>query len=430
MSAEALIWIVVIGFLLVFSAFFSASETAITAAMRSRVHRKAQAGSRRAQIAAFLIENRPRVIGAILLGNNLVNILASALATSLFLNAFGEAGIFYATLAMTALIVILAELLPKTWAIVRAERAAIGIAPVLRAVLAVLGPAAAAAQAISGALLAPFERRGRGPGRAAAAREELRGAIALHHHEGAVIKGDRDMLGGILDLDEIAVSEVMIPRTDMAVADADLPALALAGKILDCGHSRVPLWRGQTENVIGFLHVKDLLRAIVRAQGRIAALDVPALARAPWFVVESVSLRRQLSAFLERKSHCAFVVDEYGGLLGMVTLEDILEEIVGEISDEDDRTPPALREEAGWVFAQGSMTIRDLNRALDWRLPDDKASTIAGLVIEEAGEIPQTGRRFSFHGVDFEIVGRKGRRITGIRMRRADGGAASGLPGG
>ncbi len=406
-----------IALLLAFSAFFSASETAITAASRARAHQRAREGLRRAKTLRQLIERRAELIGAILLGNNLVNILASAIATSLFLKQFGEVGILYATLAMTILIVVLAELLPKTWTIRRPDEMALSIAPFLRILFAALSPAALAARKITQILLPRPKADPEGGGRRM--REEIRGALDLHLREGAGVKRERDMIGGILDLDRIEVGDVMVHRKDAAMIEAGKPVRQTVEAILASGHTRLPLWEGDEENIIGLLHARDLLRAIHRAEGRAPALDLKALARPPWFVPETRSLRGQLSAFLARKTHCALVVDEYGSFMGLITLEDILEEIVGEIADEYDLDTIHLRREPdGSVLADGAATLRDINRILEWNLPQRRAPTVAGLVIDAAARIPDRGEAFDLHGVRFEIMEREGQRITLIKMTK------------
>lgn len=408
--------------LLLFSGFFSGSETALTAASRARMHHLAEEGDKRARIVLRLTEDRERLIGAILLGNNLVNILASALATSLFLALFGDAGVVYATLVMTAVVLIFAEVAPKTLAITNTDRVALAVSQPLRVLTFLFGPVTAAVQFIVRHTFRIFGLNVDDQQQVLSAHEELRGAINLHHHEGGVVKVDRDMLGGILDLRDLEVSDIMVHRKNIAMIDAAQTNSEIVGQVLASPHTRIPLWRDEQENIIGVLHAKDLLRALASAGWNPDAVDVLAVATKPWFVPDTTTLQGQLNAFLRRKTHFALVVDEYGALMGLITLEDILEEIVGEISDEHDIDVAGVRAQPdGSVIVNGSVPIRDLNRAFDWSLPDDEATTIAGLVIHEARTIPEVGQAFTFHGFRFEITRRQRNQITQMRIISARG---------
>ena len=403
--------------LLFFSAFFSGSETALMSLSRARVHRLAESGNKRARLVDVLLEGRERLLGTILVGNNLVNILASVLTTGILLELVGQAGLIYATLIMTLLVVVFAEILPKTWAIGNTERLALMVAPPIRFLVWLMTPVTKALQIIVyGCMVLLRVEPGRS-GELLSAHEDLRGAIDLHHREGKVIKSERDMLGGILDLHEIAVSEIMVHRKNMFMVDADLGSRKIFDQIVTSPHTRVPVWRGEAENVIGILHVRDILKALAESRGDIDAVDISALIRKPWFVPETTDLDQQLRAFLQSKSHFACVVDEYGALMGMITLEDILEEIVGDIADEHDLPPRGIRALAdGSVIVDGEVAIRDLNRAQDWDLPGDEANTIAGLVIHEAHMIPEVGRAFNFHGFRFEILERRRNQLISIHL--------------
>ncbi len=416
MTETIILTAIAIVVLLVISAFFSGSETALTAASRARLHHLEQRGSEAAKRVAALIERRERLIGAILLGNNLVNILASVLATSLFVQIFGAKGVVWATLVMTVLVVIFAEVMPKTYAITNPERAALRASLPLKYIVAVFAPITMAVEIVVQRALALFgaDTKGRA---VLSAREELRGAIQLHHLEGKFVKDDRDMLGGILDLSDLEVSDVMVHRTGMKMIDADTPNSEAIEKILASGHTRVPLWKNEPDNIIGVIHAKDILRAITANRGDASNIDLVALAAKPWFVPDSTSLTDQLNAFLKRNAHFSIVVDEYGELMGLVTLEDILEVIVGEIADEHDAVFEGVRRQPnGSVNADGWVTVRDLNRAMDWSLPDEEANTIAGLVIHEAQSIPEVGQIFTFYNYRFEVLRRQRNRITAVRI--------------
>ena len=414
---EYLIPISAILALLVLSAFFSGSETSLTAASRPRMHNLEQQGYQRAVLVNRLLAQQERLIGSILLGNNLVNIFASALATSVFIGLVGDAGVAYATLTMTLLVLIFAEVLPKTYAIHNADRVALAIAPVLRVCVAVLSPITLAILWIVRSTLRLFGSKYGTSFSAELQEEELRGAIDLHAAAGEEERHEREMLRSILDLAEVDVEEIMTHRSNVVTIDADLPPQQIVEEVLTSPYTRLPLWREDPDNIVGVIHAKALLREVQARKGNLEGLDPQAIATNPWFIPESTDLLSQLQTFRRRHEHFAIVVDEYGEVLGIVTLEDILEEIVGEIEDEHDIYVAGVRELKDRVLVvDGSVTIRDLNRKFDWRLPDEEASTIAGLVLHEARRIPDVGQIFAFHGFSFEILGRRGNRITSIRI--------------
>ncbi|NVN86056.1 MAG: HlyC/CorC family transporter [Rhodopseudomonas sp.] len=399
------------------SAFFSASETALTGSSRANMMRLAKQGNREAGIVGQLFAARERMIGALLLGNNIFNIGASALATGLFTAWFGDVGVLYATGVMTVLVVIFAEVLPKTIAINAPDRVSLLVAHPMKLMVLVLAPLLKVIEAIVRILMGVLGIKIGHNQPLLSPTERLRGAVELMHHEGGVAKQDRDMLGGLLDLSELQVSDVMVHRTEMVMINADLPPEELVSEVLATEYTRIPLWRDKPENIIGVLHAKDLLRAIRAADGETDKIDVTTIALPPWFVPEMRSVSEQLKAFRSRKTHFALVVDEYGEVEGMVTLEDILEEIVGDISDEHDVVVAGVRVQPdGSVVVDGSVPIRDLNRAMDWHLPDEEATTVAGLVIHEARSIPERGQSFTFHGFRFRVLRRERNRITALRI--------------
>lgn len=413
--------ILVIFTLIAASAFFSGSETALTAASRARMHSLSNQGDKRAGLVSLLIERRDRLIGALLIGNNLVNILASSLTTSLFLGLFGDSGVAIATLVMTVVLVIFSEVLPKSWAISAPDRFALTVAPFVRIFVLVVGPLSSLINFIVRGMLAIFGVSLSKEAPMLSAHEELRGAVDLLHREGAVVKADRDRLGGVLDLGELEVSDIMIHRTAMRGVNADDPPEAAVRTVLESPYTRMPLWRGSTDNIIGVVHAKDLLRALAEPNVEPNNLDIVKIAQKPWFVPDTTNLKDQLAAFLRRKVHFAVVVDEYGEVQGIVTLEDIIEEIVGDISDEHDLEIQGVRQEAdGSIVVDGTVPIRDLNRALEWNLPDEEATTIAGLVIHESKSIPEERQAFTFYGKRFIVMKREKNRVTKLRIRPAE----------
>ena len=373
MDTGLIITIIAIAVLLVLSGFFSGSETALTAAARARIAHLEREGNQRARIVGHLIDGRERLIGSILLGNNLVNILASALATSVLIGFFGDAGVAYATIIMTALILIFAEVMPKTFALRHPTSTALFVGPTVRVAVLLLAPVARMVQGIVRLTMRLFGVEKGFKATLISAEDEIRSAIRLHTDEGGIIKDARDMLTGIFDLSEVEISEIMVHRKNCLTIDADQPTASIIEQVLASPYTRVPLWRGERENIIGVLHVKDLLRAVNSHGDDTSAIDIEATAMEPWFVPETTNLLEQMSAFRARHQHFALVVDEYGALMGLVTLEDILEEIVGPISDEYDVAAGGVRRQAdGSYIVEGSITIRDLNRDLDWALPDEE----------------------------------------------------------
>jgi Mg2+/Co2+ transporter CorB len=412
-------WLVLLAILicLLLSFFFSGSETALTAFSRARMLRMEKTGNLRAGIVNRLLQARERLIGAILLGNNLVNIAASALATGLLLAWFGDVGVLYATVVMTATVVIFTEVLPKTIAINAPERIALFVARPVSWIVRLLGPVLMGIEWLVRSLVAPLGVRIGESQPILSAQEELRGTIDLLHREGGVEKQHRDMFGGVLDLQELQVSDVMIHRTEMITVCADHPPEEAVKEILSAPVTRIPLWSGKPENIVGVLHVKNLLKALQEANGDAARVDLLSICRPPWFVPTVRPLIEQLKAFRRRKTPLALVVDEYGEMMGLVTLEDIIEEIVGDISDEHDIEVPGVRlQPDGAVTVEGAVPVRDLNRAMEWNLPDDAATTIAGLVIHEARSIPDIGQSFTFHGFRFRVLGKERNRITLLRI--------------
>jgi Mg2+/Co2+ transporter CorB len=417
MSFEDWLSLVVILICLALSFFFSGSETALTAFSRARMLRMATTGNRRAALVNRLVETRERLIGAILTGNNVVNIAASSLATGVLLGWFGDVGVLYATMLMTVVVVVFTEVLPKTVAINAPDRIALLVALPVSWVVRLMGPVLVGIEAVVRVILRLFGFHIGTDQAFLSAHDELRGALALLHHEGGVEKLDRDMLSGLLDLRDLTVSDVMIHRTKMVTVCADDPVEEVVKEVLAAEVTRIPLWKERPENIVGILHAKDLLRAIQAAGGDLGKLDLAAIMRPPWFVPDIRPLSEQLKAFRRRKTPFALVVDEYGEVMGLVTLEDILEEIVGDITDEHDVVVPGVRPQPdGSVNVDGGVPIRDLNRAMDWSLPDDEATTIAGLVIHEARSIPEPGQTFTFHGFRFRVLRRERNRITALRI--------------
>jgi len=404
--------------LLGISAFFSGSETALTAASRARIHHRARKGDRRAQMVRNLGDKKQTLLGALLLGNNLVNILSASLATNVLVAMFGEAGVALTTLAMTLLVLIFAEVLPKTIAILHPDRTAMIVAPVVRRIVWVLAPPVVAIEWLVHGILRALGIEEHSAHNPKAHEEELRGAIELHRGEHPDTHVERHMLRSVLELGEVEVMDVMTHRSRIASVDGGLPTSEIIDQVLNSPYTRIPIWREEPDNVVGVLHVKALLRAVRNSDKAPSRVDLQEIAVEPWFIPDTTTLWDQLQAFRTRREHFALVIDEYGTLMGVVTLEDILEEIVGDIADETDISVPGVRlQPDGSVTVAGSVTIRDLNRQFDWALPDKKVTTIAGLILYEAQLIPDAGQTFEFFGFRFQILRRAGNRISAVRIR-------------
>ncbi|HWF76930.1 MAG TPA: HlyC/CorC family transporter [Caulobacteraceae bacterium] len=403
--------------ILAVSAVFSAAETALTGASRGRMHQLERDGDHAAARVNRLISDQETMIGAVLIGYNVLNILSSALATEFITGVVpGAWGVAIATGIMTVLVVVFVEVLPKTLAIVRADDVARALSGPMLVVVRVLGPVIYAIQWIVRRTLGMFGVRLDMGADVLAAHEEIRGAVEYHHAEGAVESRDRNMLGGVLDLGELTVGDVMVHRRQIAMLNAADTPREIVAEALKSPHTRLPLYRGEPENVVGVLHAKDLARAI-SAVDSIDNLDIGAICSPPWFVPESAHLKDQLNTFLKQRAHFALVVDEYGALQGLVTLEDILEEIVGEIEDEHDQTIIGVKPQPdGSVIVDGDVGVRELNRALGWELPDEHAVSVAGLVIHEAQAIPEVGQAFIFHDHRFQVLRRQRNQITSLRI--------------
>jgi Mg2+/Co2+ transporter CorB len=403
--------------LLVVSAFFSGSETALTAASRPRIHQLATKGNRRARIVLNLHDHKDRLIGAILLGNNIVNIFGSALATYMFLKIFGDAGVFYATMTMTLLIVIFAEVLPKTYAITHADRSALVVAEPIRIVVTLLAPITAAIQWFARMTVAPFGVKLAADLSIEHDEEELRGAIDLHDGAEPELRQERQMLQSILELDDVGVEAIMTHRQTVTMIDIDDSPADIVNQALASPFTRLPLYKGDPDNIVGILHAKALLREVHTIGDQLEGVDFSKIAANPWFIPDTTTLLDQLQAFRAKREHFAIVVDEYGAFKGIVTLEDILEEIVGSIEDEHDIAVSGVRPQTdGTYVISGTVTLRDLNREFEWHLPDDQAATLAGLLLHASRRIPESGQVFTFYGYRFQILRRHRNQITSIRV--------------
>ena len=405
-----IIEIIGIFFLLLLSAFFSSSETAITRISDVKIYQWGESKNRKYIKAKELMNSRERVIGILLLGNNIVNILASALATSILIGLFGDKGIIYATLIMTTLIFIFSEVLPKTYAIRESEKLILYASPFIKIFIFILSPINFLVQNLVSSILNITNKETKNNDW----KQNLRGAILLANNKGDVRKPDRIMLESILDLHEVKVSEIMTHRKNIEGINISENIDLIIDLALKSRFTRLPLWKDNADNIIGTLHVKDLLRA----RNTNTNLQINDIMQKPQFISENTSLSEQLNNFKKDTVQMAFVIDEYGDLQGLISLEDILEEIVGEIFDEFDKQiagPEILSDKS--VVVDGAMTIRDLNRSMDWKLPDEEASTIAGLVIDIAQKLPSINETIKIDKFHFTVLERQRTRITKINIK-------------
>ena len=411
-------WLLIIAIfvLILISALFSSSETALTAASDARMHQLSRKGNKKAMLVKKLRAKRDLLISSLLIGNNAVNVLASALATSTAITLFGEGGVAFAVLIMTIILVVFAEVLPKTYAIHHADRFSLNVARIVSIIVKLLTPISNLISFMVSLFISPpkdikFNRE-----------EELRGLIKLHSSDGDHTDRERGaMLSSVLDLKSISVEDVMKHRSNVFMIDIDQKQSLVIKTILESSFTRHPVYSGKIDNIIGVLHAKELLKSIkideLANNSSIKNINISKIISPPYFVPETTSLYDQLQAFRNRREHFAVVVDEYGDFRGIITLEDILEEIVGEIDDEHDTEIPGLtsQKDGSWIV-MGDITIRDLNRTFDMDLPDDEASTIAGLVMYESRSIPSPGQEFRFHNLRIRVLQKDQNRLTALRI--------------
>lgn len=407
--------LIAIGILIALSGFFAGAETALTAASRTRMHTLEKAGNKKAALVNKIRARKDNMIGALMLGNTAVHVMASALAANLLIYMFGETGVLYASAVMTVLVLIFGEVLPKTYALHYADDAAMAISPVIRAVIALFAPITklitVTVRIMLGLLGADLSKVKMG-----SHLEVLRGAIELHQGPEEEIE-QRAMLRSILDLVDVTVGDIMIHRKNVTMIDAGEPLQSIVEEALSVPFTRVPLWRDRPDNIVGILHSKMLLRSVREAGNQLDQIRIEDISMEPWFIPETTTLFDQLQAFRARREHFAIVVDEYGVFMGIVTLEDILEEIVGDIDDEQDITVPGVRKAPGGGYlVDGEVTIRDLNREFEWNLPDNDYATLAGLVLYESQMVPHVGQTFSFYGFRFEVARRHRNQLTQIKI--------------
>lgn len=404
--------------LLILSAFFSGSETALTGASRAfMIDQEKNKDSKRAKIINRLFRRRDNLIITTLLGSNLSNTLATALSTSLLISIFGQEGVAYATIIMTVLVLIYTDMLPKSYSVRNANKVALWVAPTIRIFVILFSPLVYLLQKIVHFTFGIFGLNRKDENRDDTEVSEIRGAIYMY--DGKSIRQEKEMLKGILDLSDVTVYDVMNHRRNLFSVDIDLPIGEIINRIKDSPFSRIPVYKGRPENIVGIIRVKAMLRAAIDCCGDYTGLNIQDIMYAPWFIPDNTTLLQQLQSFRARREHFAVVVDEYGDLQGIVTLEDILEEIVGDINDESDIMSldiMGIRKAGNSYMVDGQVSLRDLNRRFGWDFCDDCAATIAGYLLDATRIIPEQGQKFEFNGFSFEIVKRCKNQLCQIRI--------------
>lgn len=418
MINEAETYLILVALLLVFAALISCFETAITALSRAKIHRLADEGNLRARHLNKLLKEREKVVSVMLLANNVVNIAASAITTKVVLDLFGASWFVLATIILTMIIIVFGEILPKTIAIKFSEQVALFFAPVIHLLFVVFRPFVLVIQKLvdfSISLFFKIKKRSK-----ESELEEIRDTVDLKAKEGSIFKYDKDLLGGVLDLSDTEISEIMVHRKDIESIDVTTSIAEMVKYAASANHTRIPLWHGSKENIVAVLNVKKLLSTFYLHQGDVEKFDLGSITSSPWFVPATISLRSQLFAFRKRKKHFALVVDEYGTLLGLITLEDILEEIVGEIKEEESGGENnIIRIKPGAYRIAGKTLIRDINKKLKLDIEEsDDAYNLAAFVINNLGRIPDEKESFVIKGYNFEILKKRGHNLVLIKCQK------------
>jgi Mg2+/Co2+ transporter CorB len=414
--------IILIIILLLLSAFFSASETAVMSVSRSKLQKLKMDGNKKAIILAKLRgDDKEKFIGSILLGNNFANIAASAIATSISIDLFGESGVapLLATVFMTIIILIYSEVLPKTYAVRHSEKVGLKVAGICTFLTRIFYPITFTIRIIVDKTLHLMVKDHNNKDDLTGL-DAIRGAIDLHHEEGEVFIEDKFMLGGVIDLEEIRVEEIMIHRNHITSINIDDTIENITDRIINSPYSRMPIWQGDPENIISIIHIRDFVKLLHSIGPRkIKVSDISGVAREPWFIPNTTTLKTQLTAFRDKHYHFALVVDEYGNILGLLTLEDIVEEVVGQIEDEYDRggnKVKVLSENS--VISYGDTTIRDLNRMMNWDIDDEHVSTIGGLLIHSAEKVPEISDKIIVGNYKLKLLKKTRNKIIKVKISK------------
>jgi Mg2+/Co2+ transporter CorB len=419
MVENIILSISIVIFLLILSGLLSGSETSITSVSKSKIHKLAIRGDKRAKALMKIINKKNDLISSLLIGNNFVNILASALATAILIKFYGDRGILYSTILMSLLIVIFAEVLPKNYALIKPDRFALGMTKYLSVFLKVIFPIMLFIKFINWFFFKIMKIDTDNKSTSKTAREDIRNIIDMHEDEGRLLKDEGDMLNAILDLKEITVEKIMTHRKNIYSIDLN-NVQTFFYKIAQSSFSRIPVWEKNPNNILGSIHAKNVLSNL-NNDGQLDIAKIKENLIKPWFIPETTKAKDQLSEFIARKEKLAFVVDEYGELMGLISMEDIIEEIVGNIFDEKDFSTIGIRKVSKNSYRiRGDVNIRDINRELDTEIPDTTSSTIAGYIIDKTESFPDVGQIFSFDGIVYEIINKNKNQITQVNVTLAE----------
>jgi Mg2+/Co2+ transporter CorB len=409
----------IIAALLLFSACLSGTETAMVAASPGRMQKLKLEGNTKANVVLKLLKMKDKVISTILIMNTISNTVCTTVAAGLFIGLFGEeVGTLISSTVMSIFVITFAEVIPKAIAVVHAERIALHVSPYVKFTMAALFPLIFTLNVIVKMFCFIF-RINLNP--VVSATDELKGVIEHHHQEGNFFKNDKDMLGGILDLGSMTISEIMVHRSKVNTINTDLSVKEIVGEALATPHTRIPMWRNSKDNIVGILHIKDLLRILHANNFDYSKISVSQFMSEPWFILDHSLVSQQLNEFRNRRTHFALVIDEYGDLQGIVTLEDVIEEIVGQIDDEHDTLiKRIIVKNNNRYIIDAAISIRDLNREMNWVLPDEGASTLAGLIINEAKRLPEKGESFIISGLKMTIKKKHRNQLKSILVEMTE----------
>ena len=409
---ELSVFLLIIIFLIICSAFFSSSETALTAVSEARINELVNKGNKKAKLIEKILKNRDKMIGTILIGNNFVNIIASVYATSFAIQFFTNVPLIIITIILTIILVIFAEMIPKTYALKNADEIALTVSPLINLIIIFLTPLTFLTEKLSKLITGPdYESE-------EAKTEELKGMIRLHAGKETRSIERGKIMSSMIDIEDVNIEEVMTHRGVVTMIDIKSSATNIYKIVGESPYTRIPVFSGTQDNIIGILHAKELFRFLQRNNFQDTKLiDLKNILIDPYFAPETTPILDQLEIFRGRKEHFAIVVNEYGDFRGIVTLEDILEEIVGEIDDETDINVEGVKSQPdGSLIIDGSVTIRDLNRSLAWDLPDENYNTIAGLVVFETKTIPNPGQEFRLFGIKIRILQKDKNFLSKLRL--------------
>jgi Mg2+/Co2+ transporter CorB len=415
MEINIILIAIIVLLLIGISGFFSGTETAMTASSKARLVQLSKKGNKKAKKVLFLLSERDNLIGGLLLANNFVNILASSLATTLFLSLMGENGVFITTIVMTTLIVIFAEVLPKVYAMSNSDRMAMAVAPIINYIILILSPLNKGVIFIVNKILSQFNVN-QNPHDSKTQEEELRGAIELHDGDDPDYKQEREMLRSVLDLDDTSIEEAITHRKNVVTIDINASQDKIIETFINHSFEKFPVTNG-SENIVGVITQNNLIKQIYRYNKKKKPLNLKKIMEKAWFVPESTSMLDQLQVFRDKGNHFAIVVDEYGSYMGIITITDVFEHIVGDVHNQENQPNLRSLSDGSYLF-DGNESIRNINRELDWNIDDEQSSTIAGYIIHRSENLPTEGQIYNFDDYEFIIAKIENQQISKIRVKK------------